>query len=139
MSPAPEARERLAARQAALVRSLADRAAPPEGFDPARIRATADALARKRAPGVARAWPALAGALGARFGPLFAAFAAAARPPRRGGPLADGRAFARALADRGELPESARVEVMAVALRHAPRPDGLAPRRGPALAVGLLH
>ena len=50
----PEARERLAAQQAALLRALADRAAPPEGFDPARIRATADALARKRAG----AWPA---------------------------------------------------------------------------------
>ena len=62
--------------------------------------------------------------LGDRFGPLFAAFAAATRPPRHGGPLADGRAFARALADWGELPEAARVEVMAVNLRHAPRPTG---------------
>ena len=47
----PEARERLAAQQAALLQALANRAAPPEGFDPALIRATADALARKRTPG----------------------------------------------------------------------------------------
>ena len=127
----PEARERLAAQQAALLRALANRAAPPEGFDPARIRATADALARKRARGVARAWPSLAGALGDRFGPLFAAFAAATRPPRHGGPLADGRAFARALADWGELPEAAHVEVMAVDLRHAPRPTGSPRAAGP--------
>ena len=88
---------------------------------------------------MARAWPSLAGALGDRFGPLFAAFAAATRPPRHGGPLADGRAFARALADWGELPEAAHVEVMAVDLRHAPRPDGLARRRWPSLAVALLY
>jgi len=135
----PEARERLAIQQAALLRALADRAAPPDGFDPTRLRATADALARKRARGVARTWPALAGALSDRLGPLFAAYAAATRPPRHGGPLADGRAFARALADWGELPEAAHVEVMAVDLRHAPRPDGLAPRRLPSLAVALLR
>ncbi len=88
---------------------------------------------------MARAWPSLAGALGDRFGLLFAAFAAATRPPRHGGPLADGRAFARALAAWGELPEAARVEVMAVDLRHAPHPDGLTPRRWPSLAVALLH
>src|SRR5271157_456589 len=88
----PEARERLAIQQAALLRALADRAAPPDGFDPTRLRATADALARKRARGVARTWPALAGALSDRLGPLFAAYAAATRPrARRLGRIAGGR------------------------------------------------
>jgi hypothetical protein len=51
-------RERLAAEQAALVRALVDGGPVPAGFDPDRVRATAAALARKRAHEVARAWPA---------------------------------------------------------------------------------
>ena len=134
----PEARERLAAQQAALLRALADRAAPPDGFDPARLRATADALARKRARGVARAWPSLAGAgrpfraalrrLRGRDPPAPPRWAPRRRPrlrprARRLGRIAGGRPR------RGD----------GCRLAPRPAPDGLAPRRWPSLAVALLY
>jgi hypothetical protein len=56
------------------------------------------ALARERAREVARAWPGLAAELGPDFTERF---------------LADGLAFADALAREGRLPDSARVERMA--------------------------
>ena len=119
-------RERLAADQAALVRALVAGGPVPEGFDPDRVRATADALARKRAREVARAWPALAAALGGDFTARFLAFAAGRPPPAAGGALADGLAFARALARRGRLPGDARVEAMLAAARLSTRPFRLA-------------
>ena len=91
-------RERLAAEQAALVRALVDGGPVPAGFDPDRVQATAAALARKRAREVARAWPALAAELGDDFTARFLADAARRPPPARGGALADGLAFAGALA-----------------------------------------
>jgi hypothetical protein len=131
-------RERLASLQAELVSALTGRTGPPEGFDPDRLGAAARSLSRKRARSVARAWPSLADALGEDFEPCFAAYIAEAPLPRRGGPLADGRNFARFLARRGILPDAARLEVLSVDLRYASRPMGLVPRRGPALAVALL-
>ena len=96
--------ERLAAEQAALVRALVDGGPVPGGFDPDRVRATSAALAGKRAREVARAWPVLAAELGEDFTGRFLAFAAGRPPPARGGALADGLAFARALARQGRLP-----------------------------------
>jgi hypothetical protein len=110
--PSPGGRERLAAEQAALVRALVDGGPVPGGFDPDRVRATAAALARKRAREVARAWPVLAAELGEAFTQRFLAFAATRPPPARGGALADGLAFARALARQGRLPANARPEAM---------------------------
>src|SRR5437016_1395615 len=49
----------------------------------------------------------------------FAQFAATATIPRQGGPLADGRAFARYLERRGELTEEGRLEALAVDVRYA--------------------
>jgi hypothetical protein len=107
---APLSRERLAAEQAALVRALVGGGPVPGGFDPERVRATSAALARKRAREVARAWPVLAAELGQDLTPAFLAHAAGRPPPARGGALADGLAFADALARRGRLPGNARVE-----------------------------
>ena len=81
MSAAPEARDRLAAGQAALVRALVGGGPVPGGFDPGRVRATSTALARKRAREVARAWPALAAELGEDFTGEFLAYAAGRPPP----------------------------------------------------------
>jgi hypothetical protein len=103
-------RARLAAEQAALVRALVDGGPVPGGFDPERVRATSAALARKRAREVARAWPGLAAELGPDFTQLFLGGAARRPPPARGGALADGLAFADALAWQGRLPPTARVE-----------------------------
>jgi hypothetical protein len=118
MSTAPE---RLAAEQAALVRALVAGGRVPEGFDPDRVRATATALARKRARQVARAWPVLAAELGEGFTDRFVAFAAGRPPPAAGGALADGLAFARALARQGRLSGDTRVEALLAAARLSPR------------------
>ena len=123
MSDAPE---RLAAEQAALVRALVAGGPVPEGFDPDRVRATAAALAGKRAREVARAWPVLAADLGEAFTDRFMAFAAGRPPPATGGALADGLAFARALARQGRLSGDARVEALLAAARLSPRPIRLA-------------
>jgi hypothetical protein len=119
-------RARLAAEQAALVRALVDGGPVPGGFDPERVRATSAALARKRAREVARAWPVLAAELGEDFTGRFLAFAAGRPPPARGGALADGLAFARALAGQGRLPGNARVEALLAAAHLSPSPARLA-------------
>jgi hypothetical protein len=135
----PDARARLAARQAELVRALMSHGEPPPAGDAARLRATAEALAAKRAKAVARAWPALAAGLGEDFRERFARFAAGVPLPHEGGPLADGRAFARWLARAGELSDAGRLEALAVDLRYRAHAGGLVPRRGPALAWARLR
>src|SRR5215216_7502530 len=124
--PVSTARERLAAEQAALVRALVGGGPVPGGFDPERVRATSAALARKRAREVARTWPGLAAELGPDFTELFRADAARRPPPARGGALADGLAFADALAGEGRLPDSARVERLAARAHLSTRPVRLA-------------
>jgi hypothetical protein len=119
-------RERLADEQAALVRALVDGGPVPAGFDPDRVRATAAALARKRAREVARAWPALAAELGDDFTARFLADAARRPPPARGGALADGLAFAGALAHTRRLSGDVRVEAMLAAARLSASPARLA-------------
>jgi hypothetical protein len=135
---AADPRTRLAERQAALMQALGG-AAAPEGFDPGRVRLTADSLARKRARAVARAWPSLAEGLGESFAARFAAYADATPLPAEGGPLADGRGFARHLDARGELPDEARLQALNVDLHHRTTAAGLRPRRGPALKAALLR
>jgi hypothetical protein len=124
--PSPVGRAWLAVEQAALVRALVGGGPVPGGFDPERVRATAAALGRKRAREVARAWPLLAAELGDEFGGRFLAFAARRPPPRRGGALADGLAFARDLARAGRLPANARAEAMVAAAHLSTRPARLA-------------
>jgi hypothetical protein len=131
-------RAKLAAQQAQLVQALAGKSEPPQGFDAERLQTTATALAQKRQRAVARAWPALTGALGEGFAEQFAEFAARTPLPRQGGPLADGRAFARFLAQRGDLPEAGRLEALAVDVHYVQRPFGLVPRRGPTVRLTML-
>jgi hypothetical protein len=127
----------LAQKQATLVGALVGAAAPPEGFDTARVMAASESLARKRRRSVARAWPNLVAALGDCFAERFKAFAAETPLPRWGGPLADGFAFARWLKAQGQLPEESRLEFLGVELRYRARVDGLVPRRGPAFRVAF--
>jgi hypothetical protein len=134
----PEARARLAEAQARLMQALSGGAAPAD-FDAERIRATAQALANKRARAAARAWPALAGALGDDFDRRFAEYAAEHSLPAEGGPLADGRGFAAHLAARGELPDEGRLEAFGVDLRYRRSADGLRPRRGAVFKAAWLR
>jgi hypothetical protein len=133
-----EARTRLAQKQAEMLQALAGQGTAPVNADAQGLRAAADALARKRPRSVARAWPNLADALGSCFNELFAAFALQTALPSEGGPLADGRAFARFLAHRGDLPEAGRLEALAVDLRHVACAGGLVRRRGPVLKMALF-
>jgi hypothetical protein len=135
----PDARARLAARQEQLMRALMEQGPGPEACDTARLRATAEALASKRAQAVARAWPGLAADLGEGFRERFDLLMAQVPLPHAGGPLADGRTFARLLARRGELPDAGRLEAVAVDLRYLPWKGGLVPRRGIALAWTQLR
>lgn len=130
MSASSEARARLAAQQAALADALLAGGEPPAGFDVARVKAAAEALAQKRRRSVAQVWPATFAALGREFGKLFAAYAAGHPLPGAGGPLADGEAFARWLRERDAFPAAGGVEWMAVRLRFRRFAGGLAPRRG---------
>jgi len=98
-----EARARLANLQATLVLNLVEGTEAPAGFDAERVRAAAEALARKRMREAARAWPALVKALGGGlFRQRFTEFAARTPRPARGGPLADGHTFARELLHKKE-------------------------------------
>src|SRR5438045_684924 len=103
--PSPDARDRLALAQAAVIETLLGRASRSAGFDAERVAAAARALASKRSRAVAKAWSLLAQALGGSFAEVFAVYAKDNMLPERSGPLADGRAFARHLAARGQLPE----------------------------------
>jgi hypothetical protein len=114
-------REDLAARQAALVAALVAGAPAPPGFDPARVRAAADALLHKRAGEVAAAWPLLRTSFGSGWAAAFAAWAAG-RPP--GGALRDGWDLARAT---GDLDPLAAAELAEREVRW--RYDGVSPPR----------
>jgi hypothetical protein len=115
-------------RQAALVAALVAGGELPSGFEAGGpVAAAAAALARKRAGEVARAWPMLAAGLGPEWGPSFTAWAAGRAP---GGSFADGFAFARTLAGRGELPALARAELAAAEVRFGARGER---RRVPAV------
>src|ERR1051325_799046 len=112
-----DARQRLADAQTELVRALVCNQNAPMAFDAARVRVTADTLLRKRARTVAHAWPKLARALGPLFDDRFVDYARRTATPD-GGPLVDGRMFARALERAGELPDAARMETLAFDARY---------------------
>jgi hypothetical protein len=129
--PPPTAREELAAAQERLVRALVAGDEPPPGFDRARIAVAARALLNKRAGEVARVWPRLAEAHGARWPAVFADWAAGT--PTRGAWL-DGWEFARSR--RSDLPPTAAGELAWCEAHWSHRPDG--PPRRRRVAVGRL-
>ena len=128
-----ELRARLAARQAELITALYG-GPPAEGLDARLVTLTSDSLARKRARAVARAWPALARALGPGLADQFTAFARITPPPE-GGALADGLAFSQVITHQRRLPDDARIEGMLATSRVKLRHNRLVPRRGPRLAA----
>ena len=130
-----ELRARLAARQAELISALYG-GLTAEGLDARLVTLTSDSLAHKRARAVARAWPALARALGAGLADQFAAFALVTPPPQ-GGALADGLAFSQVIARERRLPDDARIEGMLATSRVKLRGNRLVARRGPRLAAAM--
>jgi len=129
----------LADQQAALVAALAAEGPVPAGFDPARLRAAAAALAFKRARAVAHAWPSLRAMLGGDVRETFAAYAAVAPLPARGGPLADGRRFARFIARQLDLSDAARMQALSIDARYRETAAGLVRRRVPTLRATWLR
>ena len=133
-----EMQTRLATQQAALVSALMRHGAVPAGFEPLRLEVAAESLARKRCRSAARAWPVLDRALGEEFNGRFAAYADTTPLPPHGGSLADGRGFADWLNDRGQLPEDARLHILAVDLRFKRNKTSLIPRRIPTIKAMWL-
>ncbi|MGZ4195211.1 MAG: hypothetical protein ACXVFQ_02405 [Solirubrobacteraceae bacterium] len=130
-------RARLAAREAELVRALQG-GPTPDGLDEKMIRLTRDALARKRARQVARAFPALVRDLGREYQSMFDAFTLA-NPPREEGGLADGLAFGASVAGERRLSDEARVELLIARSTMKRRRGRLEARRGPYLAATLMR
>jgi uncharacterized protein len=94
------ARERLALRQASLLSALVAGTPAPEGFDRARLRVQARALAAKRADVIAKIAPELPRIMGAEYREEYLAYAAT--HPLTGGYRQDALAFARQLLDAGK-------------------------------------
>src|SRR5262249_24071096 len=109
----------LAERQAALVTALTGAGDVPPGFDAARVRAAAAALAFKRARAAAQAWPGVRAMLGDDFRNRFAEYAAVTPIPQHGGPLADGRAFVRYLTERMPLSDEVTLQALSVDSRRS--------------------
>jgi hypothetical protein len=84
----------LASRQAAVVATLVADGPVPPGFQADLVRATREALLRKRAGEVAHVWPLLAASLSPQWTATFVEWAAG-RPPD--GSLRDGWDLARSL------------------------------------------
>ncbi|MGC0328918.1 uncharacterized protein (UPF0276 family) [Streptomyces sp. SAI-170] len=101
-SPKPEARLRLGLAQTALLSALVAGTPAPEGFDRARLRIQARALAGKRADVVAKVAPELPQILGDTYRPAFLAYAQ--RTPMTGGYRQDALTFAETLLDEGDVP-----------------------------------
>ena len=138
LRPVPaDPRARLAARQAELVRALYG-GPPAQGLDPHRVRLTSNALARKRARAVARAWPALTRELGAQYAERFVAYARVTPPPDAGA-FADGLAFSQVMAREQRLRGDARIEHMLATTCNKLRHNRLAARRGPRLAAAITR
>lgn len=129
----------LADRQAALLAALAGEGAVPAGFDVSRVSAAAEALAFKRARAVVQAWPSLRTMLGGQFRDRFAAYAATTPLPAEGGPLADGRRFARMLACERTLSDETRLQVLSVDVNWREIGAGLRPRRWPVVRIARLR
>ncbi|WP_411574661.1 DUF692 family multinuclear iron-containing protein [Streptomyces fradiae] len=136
---APEAvRERLALGQAALLSALVAGTPAPEGFDGARLRQQALALARKRAGVVARLAPELPVLLGEGYREAFVAYARTR--PMAGGYRRDALDFARHLLDSGR-PGDVRARRRLYrwwAERAGPRPAGRAARLVHAARAALV-
>jgi hypothetical protein len=135
----PDQRSQFALDQSALLAALAARARPPQGFDPARLQAAADSLAKKRARAAARAWPGLAESFQTSYQANFLEYAAVTTLPIDGGPLADARAFIRYQESRGDLPDTLHQQAIVVDVRFKSTARGLVARSLPGFRIAWLR
>lgn len=113
MTAPDHGRAAYAQRQAALLDALLRGGGYADGFAAHKADAAGRSLRRKRARAVARAWPALAVALGDALEARFDEFERTPRAPRSGDPLRDGLSFARWLRRRGARPgDDVRAEML---------------------------
>ncbi|MFI9451390.1 hypothetical protein [Amycolatopsis sp. NPDC052450] len=101
-------RERLAARQAELLKALLAGGDAPAGFDADRLRIEANVLWNKQSRLVAYLRPDLAEALGDRFGALFREYATSSPKTDAIRARAYADAFGAWLVERGEVPKPKR-------------------------------
>ncbi|MFB9903329.1 hypothetical protein [Allokutzneria oryzae] len=103
MTEENEARRRVAAAQAELLRALVSDGTAPEGFDADRLALQSRSLLAKRTRVMAAVRPDLAEALGDRFRPLFHSYAKENPRPTGVGYRADSESFTEWLYERGDL------------------------------------
>lgn len=126
-------------QQAALLAALVADGPVPAGWDTERVRATALALARKRAQSIGRSWPALRELLSEDFEARCAAYARTQPLPQHAGSLADGRLFVRWLEEQGTaLSDAVRRQALAVDQRFFTHHPGWPARRWPSLRLCWL-
>ena len=101
-------REELARQQAELLHALLADGPPPPGFAASRLKVEANVLRRKHGRVLAYQRPELAEALGERYGPLFAEFAAGRPKSATEHSHAYADAFVTWLIARGHLPKPKR-------------------------------
>lgn len=131
-------REALLDRQLAVVEALTGTRPPPDGFDLRKFHVAADSLFSKRARSVARAWPAIANALGPEFADHFRAYAARFASPPPGGAVADGRQFVAFLKSRKVATAELREATLLFDARYRIR-YGRARERRIAIKVAILR
>lgn len=136
-SPGAEADARLAlaASQAALARALVCGAAPPPGFDGARLSLAAAGLRRKRRRAVAAAWPALIRSLGPDAERLVDEHIAVAPPGSERDPIVDGLTLADSLRGAAALDAAACLELARARARFRWRDGRARVRRGPRVST----
>jgi hypothetical protein len=133
------ARERMAARQAELVRALVAKGPIPAGFDQDRVKTLARTLVNKRRQALARLWPTLVRIFGDAYVERFTNYAQAHPIPASGNVFEDGREFLRCLETQGPLPDAARIEAMSFDLRFHATPLGLRRRGGFGIKLAKLR
>lgn len=116
-------------QQTALLAALAGEGPLHPKWANDRVRATASALAQKRAHSVGLAWPCLKDMLGDTFHGCFQQYAAHHNLLPHG-PTADGRLFVRWLEGTHALTDAVRWQALGMDLRFVSQADEWRPRRG---------
>jgi hypothetical protein len=133
------ARYRLASMEAEFIRSLWVGGPFPPGSDVRSMRATSHLLRAKRVRAIARAWPELARLLGSNLTEQATAILAGVPLPPGDHGIQDGLMVARQVAEAQPIPDSLRLRILGVRLRHRWKRGLLVRRTRPALGFTYLR